>query len=404
MSAVEASPNLRDFLRIRDEESGSASRRRDLADLFFNTVIATEKRPTPLHSPTASPQASRTLLDIISAEESNSGPRKITVAPSSKDRKSWKSFKDKLRLKRPGGAWASNVETISSDSPAHKTCRSPAARHDVAQFHSTINVMSDESTRSLTQSQNSTDTRTQDEASSSNQVCDSSSPTSRPSPARRSSTRLGSLVPISIEPARSIHSPEQSLRDRISRQNSTQQSSARHSESSRSLTQTMSSLDPREMQHNSGQPCPVHQAEEPPRTSMRRLSAALAEERQLSAREAAAAREAIAVAPALPATEEQPVRMSLMDLLEETDRQMGLGLGGITYDTVGNGEEEDEVGGTGSRASVEQSCCICMVRHKGAAFIPCGHTFCRLCSRELWVSRGNCPLCNNYIVEILDIF
>jgi hypothetical protein len=37
----------------------------------------------------------------------------------------------------------------------------------------------------------------------------------------------------------------------------------------------------------------------------------------------------------------------------------------------------------------------CMVRHKGAAFFPCGHTFCRLCSCELWVSHGNCRL---YIV------
>jgi len=50
------------------------------------------------------------------------------------------------------------------------------------------------------------------------------------------------------------------------------------------------------------------------------------------------------------------------------------------------------------------NCCVCMVRHKGAAFIPCGHTFCRLCSRELWVQRGNCPLCNNFILEVLDIF
>lgn len=35
---------------------------------------------------------------------------------------------------------------------------------------------------------------------------------------------------------------------------------------------------------------------------------------------------------------------------------------------------------------------------------PCGHTFCRMCSRELMVSRGNCPRCNNFILEILDIF
>ncbi|KAH7288493.1 hypothetical protein KP509_31G028100 [Ceratopteris richardii] len=49
-------------------------------------------------------------------------------------------------------------------------------------------------------------------------------------------------------------------------------------------------------------------------------------------------------------------------------------------------------------------CCVCMVGLKGAAFIPCGHTFCRRCSRELWRSRGTCPLCNKYIREILDIY
>lgn len=64
---------------------------------------------------------------------------------------------------------------------------------------------------------------------------------------------------------------------------------------------------------------------------------------------------------------------------------------------MGAEEKDEEEGG-------EYTCCVCMVRHKGAAFIPCGHTFCRLCSRELWVSRGNCPLCNGFILEILDIF
>ncbi|GLT94061.1 hypothetical protein SLE2022_118220 [Rubroshorea leprosula] len=49
-------------------------------------------------------------------------------------------------------------------------------------------------------------------------------------------------------------------------------------------------------------------------------------------------------------------------------------------------------------------CCVCMERKKGAALIPCGHTFCRVCSRELWVSRGSCPVCNRPILEILDIF
>ncbi|CAI8608130.1 unnamed protein product [Vicia faba] len=94
------------------------------------------------------------------------------------------------------------------------------------------------------------------------------------------------------------------------------------------------------------------------------------------------------------------VSMSLMDLLEESE---------IDLDRIGDDvdekrrEEEEEREGEGN-VSVERNCCVCMVRHKGAAFIPCGHTFCRMCSRELWVSRGNCPLCNNLILEVLDIF
>ncbi|XP_076881547.1 uncharacterized protein LOC143529697 [Bidens hawaiensis] len=77
----------------------------------------------------------------------------------------------------------------------------------------------------------------------------------------------------------------------------------------------------------------------------------------------------------IPAT---PRRMSLMRLLEETD-------------------DHDEKG-------MDSVCCVCMGRKKGAAFIPCGHTFCRVCSRELWLNRGSCPLCNRSILEILDIF
>jgi hypothetical protein len=45
-----------------------------------------------------------------------------------------------------------------------------------------------------------------------------------------------------------------------------------------------------------------------------------------------------------------------------------------------------------------------MVRHKGAAFIPCGHTFCRACARELRAGRGSCPLCNATIREVLNLF
>lgn len=100
-----------------------------------------------------------------------------------------------------------------------------------------------------------------------------------------------------------------------------------------------------------------------------------------------------------PAPAPAPVRVSLMALLEQGDR-----LGGGR-----EGEEDEEVVGVEVEKEKEKErgatqCCVCMLRDKGAAFIPCGHTFCRLCSRELWISRGNCPLCNGFILEILDIF
>ncbi|XP_038984303.1 uncharacterized protein LOC108511419 [Phoenix dactylifera] len=99
------------------------------------------------------------------------------------------------------------------------------------------------------------------------------------------------------------------------------------------------------------------------------------------------------------AAAEQPVTISLMALLEQTDRWGGEG-------EEASAAEEEEVAedGEGDVGGMYYVCCVCMVRHKGAAFIPCGHTFCRLCSRELWVSGGNCPLCNGFIFEILDIF
>jgi hypothetical protein len=91
-------------------------------------------------------------------------------------------------------------------------------------------------------------------------------------------------------------------------------------------------------------------------------------------------------------------QMSLMALLEQSDSwdedEEG---GGAPKEAVDDDEDDGE-------EEMVHVCCVCMVRHKGAAFIPCGHTFCRLCSRELWVSRGNCPLCNGFIQEILDIF
>uniref|UniRef100_A0A0A0KMY7 RING-type domain-containing protein n=2 Tax=Cucumis sativus TaxID=3659 RepID=A0A0A0KMY7_CUCSA len=89
-----------------------------------------------------------------------------------------------------------------------------------------------------------------------------------------------------------------------------------------------------------------------------------------------------------------PLRVSLLRLLEETDGGCDDGGGG----NLGVAEKKRD------ETRNDSMCCVCMGRKKGAAFIPCGHTFCRICSRELWLNRGSCPLCNRPIIEILDIF
>lgn len=81
---------------------------------------------------------------------------------------------------------------------------------------------------------------------------------------------------------------------------------------------------------------------------------------------------------------------TLMRLFEETDGE----------DRRKRRRDKDGIGGGG----IDAVCCVCMERSKGAAFIPCGHTYCRVCSREVWLNRGSCPLCNRSITEVLDIF
>lgn len=118
------------------------------------------------------------------------------------------------------------------------------------------------------------------------------------------------------------------------------------------------------------------------------LAAALAAERELRAAEGGNSSNGTedfgGVAPGT------PFRMSLMRLLAETDG--------------GDAAEVGGCGGEGVKEGNDSVCCVCMVRKKGAAFIPCGHTYCRVCSREVWLNRGSCPLCNRSIAEILDIF
>ncbi|XP_043688511.1 uncharacterized protein LOC122639685 [Telopea speciosissima] len=165
-----------------------------------------------------------------------------------------------------------------------------------------------------------------------------------------------------------------------------------------------------EMEEETEIPDPGCMDQDPPATSGMNLATALAAERHLRAAQdleggnvgpttsdsapeiPPAITDITTTVPGTPLT----LRVSLMRLLEEE----GDGVDGV----AGNGEREGEKGGEGGGGGADGMCCVCMGRRKGAAFIPCGHTFCRVCSRELWLNRGSCPLCNRSILEILDIF
>ncbi|XP_031128631.1 death-associated inhibitor of apoptosis 1-like [Ipomoea triloba] len=136
---------------------------------------------------------------------------------------------------------------------------------------------------------------------------------------------------------------------------------------------------------------PVCAAADTPTGSGMNLAAALAAERQYRAvqdSDGEAQSQIPAAAENSGAGTTPPLRVSLMRLLEENDGET----------TATATEKESRAAGS------EALCCVCMGRKKGAAFIPCGHTFCRVCSRELWLNRGSCPLCNRSILEILDIY
>ncbi|XP_074581071.1 uncharacterized protein LOC141837589 [Curcuma longa] len=120
-----------------------------------------------------------------------------------------------------------------------------------------------------------------------------------------------------------------------------------------------------------------------------------------------------ATEPPAPGTAAVDERVSLMALLEETEVHWSRGERTLPPATLAEAlavaeeekeEEEEEEEARGHGTTLCMCCSVCMVRRRGAAFIPCGHTFCRLCSRKLWASRSNCPLCNGFILEILNIF
>ncbi|KAE8730594.1 Detected protein of unknown function [Hibiscus syriacus] len=266
-----------------------------LAGLTLEAILGNAKRP---EQPSAQ---NRTLIEIIRDDESN------------REKKSWKTLRDKLRLKRLVSSWTSSVHIPASDAIVDGNNRS--------QF-----------------------------------------------------SRYGSFRSHSAEPARVGNGGQSAARSDSGRvlNDVDLRSNAPPSRSFRTCT--------------AGNGAGSSEDDDSPmaRNETRQLGTVLALDRALSEREAAA---------------EEPVRMSLMDFLEETE------LSGPRRTTVNAGDDEEyEVKDTAEASGgMQHTCCVCMVRHKGAAFIPCGHTFCRVCSRELWVQRGNCPLCNGIILEILDI-
>lgn len=99
-------------------------------------------------------------------------------------------------------------------------------------------------------------------------------------------------------------------------------------------------------------------------------------------------------------------RVSLLSLLnQDTEMEHEDGLhSSLEVLCGGNGEEDGDEEEQAEAEELDPMCCVCMVGHKGAAFIPCGHTFCRKCCREVRRSLGSCPLCNQAIVDVLKLY
>ncbi|KAF7825774.1 Zinc finger, RING/FYVE/PHD-type [Senna tora] len=287
---------------LYDQMSAVDSSRNSLAGLILDAAaMASHKSAAAAASAPSRGQlssSSRTLQDIIREDESS----------KKNHRKSWKLFREKLRLKRAAGsAWFSAIHITLSDIPIpHRN-----------------------STNTPTTT-TTTNTRPQQQTP------------------RSDSLRRDAAIPTTFRDCFDYTS------------------SSSNDENESNLA----------------------------REATRRLSSVISEERALSARES----EAAAAAAATAAEEDEPVRMSLMDLLEETDRQMGFEGSGYRLEdeewcekrerkeVEEDDDEEEEYYNGGIRNCIaENRCCVCMVRRKGAAFIPCGHTFCRQCSRELWV-------------------
>ncbi|KAJ7524833.1 hypothetical protein O6H91_17G024100 [Diphasiastrum complanatum] len=96
-------------------------------------------------------------------------------------------------------------------------------------------------------------------------------------------------------------------------------------------------------------------------------------------------------------------RVSLMSLLRERDDYEVVIFDHDMLASI-NSNGDSHTDDPNESSEVHAICCVCMVGPRGAAFVPCGHTFCRKCAYELQMSRGACPLCNKSIKRILKLY
>ncbi|XP_026384222.1 uncharacterized protein LOC113279770 [Papaver somniferum] len=421
MSILDTSLNLRDLLRVRDDhhQDNSSSSinvggggRNSLAGLTLGAVLGCEDinvlnngssdESNHNHNQFQLPQPpirtpSRTLMDIIKDEESGTSYRGLSLeednssnSNSNKQQKSWKSFKDRLLLRKAAAAAgltssSSNPIVVSDDDCGGMVGEySSSPNNSGIRRRSSFSVVS-QTTTSIVSPTVVTDHFQNDSNEQQGNTVSSSLASSSSEPVVI--MRLAAALAAEREEQRqqSVLSSSSSPVDAQLQENST--------------TDTTSTVLQVAVEGDDQQGSPTNQTQtQTPIQNQNQTQTPIQNQNQ---------RGVVVV------NENQPLRVSLMALLEETvdyNRQDLMDIEdeegydqdqAIVVDKVLHSDKEK---GSAGMTIEEYKCCVCMIRPKGAAFIPCGHTFCRLCSRKLWVNRGNCPLCNSFILEILDIF
>ncbi|OVA06853.1 zinc finger protein [Macleaya cordata] len=438
MSIIDAS-NLRDLLRVRDDDDDG---RNALAGLTLGAVLGCEEIISPNNNnPFLQQQPSRTLLDIIKDEESGAAYRGINAINNEinnniKQQTSWKSFKDRLRLRRAGAVWSASSSShhhpVSDCDFSSDGCRMDISNPTLTGIQrSSFSMVSSGSSVSTTvpvQNVTGFDERESSTIDHEEEINTSSSDVTVPN----SSAPSGPVV-MRLSAALAAEREEQRQASQLEdERESTETQLEVERENTVEVAEQQGDHRQQQNQSNNGNEELIdqrgvgvistgQQQQQPLMALLEELgdhqrgvgvvSTGQQQQPLMALLEELGDHErGVGVISTGQQQQQQPLRVSLMALLEETmdHRQSEM----ILMDEEEEGEEDQVVmvererggGGGGGIRNEEYICCVCMVRHKGAAFIPCGHTFCRLCSRKLWVNRGNCPLCNGFILEILDIF